>query len=382
MQPISTRFKLALLIFITILPTILLVSFNIIQQYRSAQANSIAKLQQITDTFSAEQSQTVEGARQLLISLSSTPSIKNMDVTSCNNFLTELINNYQRYANFGVADQDGNLVCSAVLSTEPINFKNRLFFQKTLAEQRFVVGEYQLGQITKKPVLNFGYPIRDNNDQIIGVVFSSLDLSWVNDFITNSNPSEGLIFLLLDQNGTILARNPDPDNSIGKPFPDFGQIEEQLRSETITKDLLGVDGVRRFYVFKKLTGVEVIPANVVIGLPHDLVYQQARNSLITSIVILILTSLLVVGISWYIGNLLLIKKFDALEELDRQKTEFVSTASHQLRTPLSGMKMLIELLLGTEVATQHLPFTTHHHHLLLTTHPSNLQLPTSYFPFH
>lgn len=348
MSNINIRLRLVLLILATVIPILVFISFNIFNQYKTAKDNSLSNLKQVANTFSAEQSQTVEGARQLLISMSIFPSIRNLDSSSCDAFLSELIVNYKRYANFAVADLNGDLICSAIPNTENINIKKREVFKKTLLENTFAVGEYQIGQISKKPILNFGYPIVNSNNETVGIVISSLDLSWVNEFILSSSLNKEIIFQLLDKNGVILARSEDPEKWIGSAFPDSTLVGKVLDGEDTTSDLMGVDNIRRLYVFKRLEGVEKLPAIVAVGIPYNLIFKEADNALIFSLISLFLTSALIVFVSWKIGSFFLIKQIEVLEMLDMQKTEFVSTASHQLRTPLSGMKMFLEILMGED----------------------------------
>ena len=346
MHRLNIRVRLGLFIFAIIIPVSIFISFNIINQYKIAKERSLASLTQIANIFSAEQSQTVEGARQLLISMSTYPSIRNLDSSSCDAFLRELIVNYKRYANFSVADENGDLICSAIPLIENINIKDREVFQKAFLDKRFAVGEYQIGQISKKPIINFGYPIINSNNKTVGIVISSLDLSWVNEFISSSSLEKGSIFQLLDKNGVILARSEDSEKWIGTTFPDSLLVKQVLDGQVITTDLMGVDNVRRLYVFKRLESVEKLPTIIVVGVPYNLIFEEAYNSLILSLISLFLTSAMAGFVSWKIGNLFLVKRIEALQELDRQKTEFVSTASHQLRTPLSGMKMFLEILMG------------------------------------
>lgn len=344
----NVKFRLGLLISIIILPSLIFFSFTIFKQYQKAREIAVSDLTQVARMFSAEQSQTVEGARQLLIGLSITPSVRNMDPQVCTEFLGELIKGYRRYANFGVANARGDVVCSAVSSDQKVNVGDREFFKKAYDSRTFAVGEYQIGQITKKSVLNFGYPIIDLEGNVVGVVFSSLDLSWVSEFISHSGIAEGGVFLLLDKNGSILARSPDASDWVGRAFPNDPLVKKVINNEEGMIDVRGVDGVRRLYAFRRLSGVEKFPTSVVVGIPYDTVFEDANVALLTSILVLMLTTALVIFVSWKIGNLFVVRQVEGLQELDRQKTEFVTTASHQLRTPLSGMKMYLELLIEGE----------------------------------
>ena len=64
-----------------------------------------------------------------------------------------------------------------------------------------------------------------------------------------------------------------------------------------------------------------------------------------SIEVLILSESIVVIVLFTIGNFL-IKSVEEVAKSNKMKSEFVSTASHQLKTPLSEMKWEMELLLS------------------------------------
>lgn len=142
MGNLNIRLKLGLLILITVIPTVVFISFNIFNQYKTAKDNSLSNLKQVANTFSAEQSQTIEGARQLLIGLSTAPSVKSLESTQCSNYLNELIQNYKRYANFGVADIEGNVICSAVTANENVNVKDKEFFKKAYKDNNICRKNY------------------------------------------------------------------------------------------------------------------------------------------------------------------------------------------------------------------------------------------------
>jgi signal transduction histidine kinase len=342
---LSIRIRLGLLILVAVLPALVFICFGVVLRYKEAHMNALIDLEQFTKAFSNEQDQTVEAARQLLVAISASPEVNSGEYW-CSVYLKNLLGNYSRYANFGVSDKYGNVVCSGVKTSGKINVSDRQFFKNAIETKKFSIGEYQIGSITKKAVLNFGYPITDAEGSITSVVFSSLDLSWINQYVANiETESEDVVLLLLDGNGVVLARSPEPNKWVGESFIKDPLIETILSKGKGTTDIIGLDNIKRIYSFQKLEGADPInPVYVVVGRTRNAVFKDADSNFRSSIIVLILLMIFVAIASWEVGKLFIIKKIEDLEELDKLKSEFVSIASHQLRTPLSAINWFTELI--------------------------------------
>ena len=69
---------------------------------------------------------------------------------------------YPLYLNIGVADPNGNLVCSALPFKAPINVADRVYFKNALEMNDFAIGDYQIGRITQRPAINYAYPLTEH----------------------------------------------------------------------------------------------------------------------------------------------------------------------------------------------------------------------------
>lgn len=303
------RFRLFLLTGLTLVPVIALVTFLNFNQKQRAKELKRAQLQQIAAVVAAENEQVIEGARQLLISLSVTQQVQ-AGGSNCGRILVRLLSEYQRYSNFGVANSRGNIVCSAVPLPGPVNLTDRYFFRKTTESNNFTIGEYVISRTTKTASLNFGYPLANNQ----GVVYATLSLDWLNRLLQNLNLDQQISVAITDQKGVTLARFPETAADTGAPRI---KVTQTIGGPTVT--------------------VSQNEASVLIPIQNDF----NRTMLLTLII-----AVLALAAGTIVGNSLIANTVTKMKEADQLKQDFIALVSHQLRTPLTAIKWFIQILLS------------------------------------
>lgn len=192
-----------------------------------------------------------KGTHQLLVTLAQLPQVRDGDTTRCSPFLADLLKYHQPYANFGAARKNGDVYCSAIPLAGPVNISGREHFQRAVESRDFAIGDYRVGQITRKPTVSFGYPVIDNFGQVQAVVFASLDLNWFDPLVLQMRPPlpQDAAFMKIDKEGIVLARYPEPENWVGKPLPEKSILKTALTQSEGIVEALGSDGIARLYAF-------------------------------------------------------------------------------------------------------------------------------------
>ena len=215
----------------------------------------------------------------------------------------DLTDRYSVYGNLGRIDAEGNLVCSAIGFSGARNLADRSYFRRAKASKSFAIGDYQVGRVTERGSVNFGYPILNRSREVNAVVFAALDLVWLTQLTGEARLPEGASLSILDSQGTILARFPDPEKWSGKPVPDAPLFQIlQLRDQAI-KELVGVDGVKRLYAFTTLSGKpQTGQMYVVVGIPKEIAFAEVDQRLQRNLGWLGVACLLALATAWFIGN--------------------------------------------------------------------------------
>ena len=328
----SLRARLTTLVILAILPALGFMIYSAVEQRKLLAAEVQKSALRLARLASTNQERLIEGARQLLVTLSQLEEVQGGDAITCSALLHRLLQQHPLYANFGVIDPVGLLVCSALPSQPGLDLSDRLYFRRARETRAFAVGEYQIGRVTNKATLNFGYPVLDDARNVRRVVFAALDLAWINDLAAKAQLPAGSTLTVVDRRGTILARYPDPEQWVGKSAPEAAIVAAILDQGEGVADAAGLDGVRRLYGFAPLYGTpQVGGVYVSIGVPRDAAFATVDRIHARNIVGLLLVGIVALVASRTMGDRFVLKPVAALLAV----TERLSAGDLTARAPLA-----------------------------------------------
>lgn len=237
-----------------------------------------------------------------------------------------------------------------------------------------------------RPVVIIAVPI-----QQAGAVIARIDGAAINQLFDNIELSPQVVISVIDADGRVLYRRR------GSEAPSEVDVSWSPLSSLITNERTNVveltspiDGVKRVYgmAHGRETGLIAM-----IGIPSSTLYEPARRRLIRYAVTGLVALLLAIGAALVIERSIVLpvrrlratsqllgggdlsarapqlgggeigdlgtafntmatqiaEREERLKELDRLKSEFVSSVSHELKTPLTTIKLLAHLLQRTDL---------------------------------
>jgi len=271
----SLRTRLILLVLFALLPALGMIVYTTWEQRRLAVLESKQEALRLARLVALDHQQWIDGARQLLSTLARVPVVRQGDA-ACSAFLAGVLKENPRYANLGTILPNGEVFCSALPFTPSVNLTDRLYFRRAVETRAFAVGEYQVGRITRRASVNFGYPLLDDAGRLQGVVFAALDLAWLREFPLHARLRQGSALTIVDGNGLILLRSEDSEKWVGRVAPETGIVRAiQAQGEGVA-EAAGLDGVPRLYGFAPISRApEVVAVYVSIGFPRAVVLAEA-----------------------------------------------------------------------------------------------------------
>ncbi len=369
----SLRTLLVLLVLLAVTPALVLILYTASEQRRVAAAHVQDEALRLARIASSQQQRFIEGARQLLIALAKRPDVRHARAGACTTAFADLLSSYPFYANLGAIGADGTIFCSALPFTRPLSAAHRSYFQRAVATRTFAVGDYQIGSITKKATVNFGYPVLDASGTVQGIVFAALDLAWLNHLAADARLPAGSTLTVIDRHGTILVRYPDAEGWVGRAASEAGILQTVLaRGEGVT-ETRGPDGVERLVAFTPLSEVPAAGyAYVSIGIPSKTAFANANRTLGRNLAGLGLVGALALVAAWVGGDVFLLRRVTALVKA----TQRLSVGDLGARTGLPSDKSELGQLarafddMATSLQRQTDSMAHHATHDLLTQLPN------------
>ena len=309
----SLRSRLLLLIALAILPALGLIFYVNVEQRRLAATQAQDDALRLARQAAAEHAQLIQSAHQLLAALALLPAVRNQDSAACSVLFAALLKHYPAYVNLGASRLTGEPFCSALPLAQPVSNAEFAWFRRTVANKEFTIGEFQKSQATGNFSLILGYPIRNDADEVQGVVGAALDLGQLNQLAVRAQLPLGSTVTAIDRNGTIIERYPDSERWLGQTLPEAPLIRAMLTSGERTAELPGMDGVRRLYAFTQVQDAAAnVGLSVSVGIPTEVAFAALQWRLIRNLITLGLITLFMVLAAWVGSEVLVLRPVNAL----------------------------------------------------------------------
>ena len=335
------RFRFMVLVVLAMVPVSLLMFTRIISD-RNENISEIKidgfKTAELTASGAAR---IVEGCRQLLISLAYSKPFIMQDEQTETELLQDINATTKDYLMIGICNPEGLVISSSVPTGKKIYVNDREWFKRVQTSRDFSVGDYQIGRITGKPGITFGYPIitsRSDNKPVASV-YVALDRNVISSLIKKAVLPKGCLINMIDRNGIIITRNPHSKELQGKLSMGFREFRRANKKPGEYIEAVGTDGIKRLYTFEYVPGSDG-GLHVGIGLSLDQIYADTRKDMITGFIWLGLSTVIVFAFVWFITGFSIIRHVRQLVNATKMLASGKTGARAELKGGTSEMKEL------------------------------------------
>ncbi len=317
---LSLRARLLILVFTSLLPALILLFYSASEQKNDAEAEIRANTFQLVKNASAQIEQLAEGSRQFLSAFSELPSVLNYDSNACNASFSNFKKNLPMYRSFFAVKPNGDLFCSALPVEGKLNVADRHWFLRILETRSYNFGEYHIGRISSKPTICAGIPVIDKRGQLKAVVAAAFDLSSFNEQLSKIKIPTKASIIVIDREGTILSRYPNPEGWIGKKVLETGLVKTILAKKEGTVEAEGLEGHKRIFSFVSVKGTGD-GMYVCFGISPEAAFSSVNRKLLKNMLWLFITAVLASAAAWFGGDIFILRR---MKELTNATNELAS----------------------------------------------------------
>lgn len=315
----NLRKRLLIFSALCLLPAFVILFHDALERRDAAIADTEADLLRLAKVAALEQRQLVVHVNQLLAGLARVPQLAvPSSPAACSRTLATIRTPYPYYANIGLITPNGRLFCSALSPRAgAVDLADRSFFRRAVADRTFAVGDYQIGRVTRKATLNFGYPVFDDHGRLRHVLFVALDLAWLKGVIDELPVIPGTVVRITDSQGAVLLEEPASQAATDRTFDDALQKIKRGSGQGVI-EVARRDGSRGLYAFEPLYKTRNGQAFVSASIPAHRVYDPVYRSFAYRLLVLALIAVTAVAVAWIALDRLLLARIDKLAQAARR----------------------------------------------------------------
>ncbi len=235
---------------------------------------------------------------------------------ACSQALAAHLRPQMQFLQIGKALPDGDVACAAIPPKSRVSIADRNYFKSALLSHKMVVSEVITARIVGKPVITFAKAIRSDDEQVMSVLYLSLDLTWLQRELAMARVHEGARLVVVDTKGTMAVRHPDPDGRVGMTTIHLPLLQRiQAAGGDGTDEDVGLEGERRLFAYAKLLDTVSGPIYLWLSVPKAVVEAPAQRAALFSAGILLAVLISTIGLLVWGGNRLVLRPLLSLSQV-------------------------------------------------------------------
>jgi signal transduction histidine kinase len=389
---------LALVLLVSLVPSIGLEAYHGVQDVHR-QRTAIEQAASVQATQATRVIDEYLGSTSRFLGLiAGSPAVQSLDASGSQALFQSAQAQSQNYQSLFLFRMDGTEVASTQPAFEDAQFLQRPYVRAALSARAMSVSDVLAFPGTDQSVVLIAYPVILPSGSEAGVVGLALNIARLSDVIGYAELPSNSVLLLLQQDAMVVAASDQPERWVGRTLGTLPPLSSQpLPNQAGLTQGRMPDGVPRILAYQPVADA---PWLMVAGIPQAALTATVQRSLVRVAEEGVLTALATLLLAWLMVRRVVIpirllsdgahafaagaldrriplrrgdelgtlaeslngmaaalqRRLDeqsahtqALEALNQLQTEFVATASHELRTPVAAIRAYAEALLRPDI---------------------------------
>jgi diguanylate cyclase (GGDEF)-like protein len=259
---LGIRARLALLAVILVAPLML-------ERARSLEATRTKQLAQATEEFSSLAQHSANAQREVISSVETV--LKSAAYVraaaggigrSCDMLRASLPDNLPWIRTLLIVGGDGRVQCSTNNIYVGLDVSDRAYIIKARETRDFVFSDFLVARPTNRPTVMAAYPVSAINADSDSIILAGVNLDWMSKIMSNLGGRPGVVAVVIDSRGTVMAAPADEASMIGQSLnaiPLLSAIAERALASDAPQGSLSfvaADGSKRALSFARIAGTQ------------------------------------------------------------------------------------------------------------------------------
>jgi PAS domain S-box-containing protein len=238
--------------------------------------------------------------------LAKVPGLTDLPLATQQSLLVGITRQNDTYELAGLINSQGQVLTTASRYGQTIekNQINSNFFRTAFYSQEQYIGSVEIDPETNLPIVTIALPVRNQADQVAGVLFAKLNLEFLSNVLSVTEMNNNAHIYVIDEKLRVIAhQGKEVRNNQLQDASHIFKTKDLVRLITPKAKYTGkYQGLQNEKVFGAIAPVSAFPWKVIVELPSRELYQPLYRMLWLMAGILLLLTLSTLLLSWFFAK--------------------------------------------------------------------------------